>query len=363
MGINLQFDEDKRAGIQQAWSQWWTGELERPIVLMRGRSRRLPWDPTQLTKEFFLETSVDKILDHYQPRLENVRYYGDSLPTFGPYFGSGIATAFLGGNVEPRPEERTVWFQANEPTPFEDLHFTYDPDNVWWRRVVEITERAVERWGDRITICYAVLGGIIDLLGTFRRTQQLLYDLYEAPEEVIRLTKDITDVWVRYYEELTDIISEAGLGTTNYANLWSPGRTYMHESDFIYMISAEMFERFVLPNLDRCFRQMDHAFYHLDGKGAIRHLDMLLSLESLRGIQWVPGEGQPQASEWMSLLGRIRAAGKLCQVYVNPDGAREIVRELGGRGFCFVVSSPALLSPEEADGFLSVLAAEDANAV
>ena len=133
----------------------------------------------------------------------------------------------------------------------------------------------------------------------------------------------------------------------------------MHQSDFSYMISPKMFERFVLPDLAACFERMDHAFYHLDGKGQIPHLDMLLSLKDLAGIQWIPGAGQPQASKWLSLLKRIRDGGKLCQVFVSARGARTIVRELGGRGFALFIIALPPMSAAEAEDFLKVLATED----
>jgi 5-methyltetrahydrofolate--homocysteine methyltransferase len=103
------------------------------------------------------------------------------------------------------------------------------------------------------------------------------------------------------------------------------------------MISPSMFERYVMPDLAACCDALDHAFYHLDGKGQIPHLDMLLSLERLRGVQWIPGAGQPPPHEWLPLLKRIRDRGKLCQLYVSPRGAQAIVRELGRRGFAFYI--------------------------
>jgi 5-methyltetrahydrofolate--homocysteine methyltransferase len=123
------------------------------------------------------------------------------------------------------------------------------------------------------------------------------------------------------------------------------------------MISPHMFERFVLPDLAACCEKMDHAFYHLDGMGQIRHLDMLLSLERLHGIQWIPGEGQPPPEEWLPVLERIRERGKLCQLYVSPEGARTISRELGGRGFAFYILQP--MSQAEAESFLQVIEREE----
>jgi hypothetical protein len=129
------------------------------------------------------------------------------------------------------------------------------------------------------------------------------------------------------------------------------------------MISPEMFDTFLMPNLERCLRLTNHGFYHLDGKGAIPHLDRLLSLppESLRGIQWVPGAGQPGPQRWMPLLKRIKDCGKLCHISLSPEGALEIVRELGGKGFAFVVYPRKTMSAEDVDDYLALLAKEDSS--
>jgi hypothetical protein len=127
----------------------------------------------------------------------------------------------------------------------------------------------------------------------------------------------------------------------------------MLQSDFSAMISPQMFETFVLPDLAACCRNIEYAFYHLDGKGQINHLDHLLSLEDLRGIQWIPGEGQPPPSAWLPLLKRIMDAGKLCQLYVSAADARTIVRELGGGGFAFYITDT--MAADEADQFIGVL--------
>jgi len=95
---------------------------------------------------------------------------------------------------------------------------------------------------------------------------------------------------------------------------------------------------------------LDYAFYHLDGKGEIPHLDQLLALDRLRGIQWVPGAGAPDPEEWPELLKRIRDGGKLCQLYVSAEGALKIVRELGGKGFALYVMDQ--MSANEAQAFL-----------
>ncbi len=361
--IEIDFTEEDWARLERNWTAWWAGELDRPLVMIEGRephpdgsSPPLGWEKL-FASEFPLETPVESIVDHYQWHLERRRFYGDAWPRWWPNFGPGIIAGFVGARVKPEP--LTVWFEPAEESSIEELQPAYDAGNIWWQRVSSLTRAAVERWGDRVCVGHTDLGGNLDILASLRTTEQLLFDVSDAPEEVARLGGEITRLWLRYYEELHAIIQKSGRGTTPWAHVWSPGRCYMLQSDFSYMISPRMFERFVLPDLAACCDALDHGFYHLDGKGQIKHLDMLLSLERLHGIQWIPGDGQPPPEEWLPLLKRIRDGGKLCQLYVSPKGARTIVGELGGRGFALYIAG--ILSQDEAQALLRSLGASDAN--
>jgi hypothetical protein len=359
MDINLHFTERDWERTESDWTAWWVGELDRPLVMIEGLD---PLDVFEdLASNFPLDMPADAVINYYQARLEATRFYGDAWPRWWPNFGPGIVAGFLGAQVHSVPG--TVWF---EPAPvasggsIKDLYPAYDAASIWWQRVRDLTRAAVERWGDRVSVGHTDLGGKLDILASLCTTQRLLLDLYDAPGEVARLVGEITRLWLRYYDELYAIIQKAGRGTTPWATIWSPGRCYMLQSDFSYMISPQMFERFVLPDIAACCDGLDHGFYHLDGKGQIQHLGLLLSLERLRGIQWIPGDGQPPPEDWLPLLKRIRDAGKLCQLYVSPEGARTIVRELGGRGFALYITQQ--MRQADAGDFLRVLAAEDANA-
>ncbi len=328
MSINVRFSAEDWERIERDWSAWWAGELDRALVVIETPR---PTSALEFTTRYPLDVPVDDVLDDYQAQLEAKRFYGDAWPKWWPNFGPGFVAGFVGARVHPAAE--TVWFEPPDAGPISDLKPAFQPDNVWWIRVRDLTRRAVERWGNHVCVGHTDLGGNLDILASLRTTEQLLLDLSDAPDDVARLVGEITRLWLRYYDELHAIIRRAGRGTTPWAGIWSPGRCYMLQCDFAYMISPRMFERFVLPDLAACCDALDHAFYHLDGKGQIPHLDMLLSLKRLRGIQWIPGDGSPPPEEWLPLLARIRAAGKLCQLNVTAAGAIKIVRELGGRGF------------------------------
>ncbi|MFA5078147.1 MAG: hypothetical protein WC541_01525 [Dehalococcoidia bacterium] len=356
MGIKLNFDDDGWQEVEKNWSDWWEGRLDRPLVMIQTLDTTVNADPVEFNTEFMLHKPVAEYIGYYQKRLESIQYSGDAYPFWLPYLGPGIVSAFLGGPVKPSAEQLTVWFGNDRPVEYDELCLHYDENNPWWRRVLDTTAAALSTWGDKVVLGHTDMGGVMDILASFRTTQQLLYDLYECPEEVKRCCQDISMLWLRYYNEAYEIAGGTGKGVTFWAPLLCKGRGYMLQCDFSAMISPRMFETFVLEDLTNLCNSLDYAFYHLDGPGAVRHLEMLLSIKSLRGIQWVPGSGCPGHSNWLPLLKRIRDGGKLCQIYVSPRNALLIDKEIGGKGFVFYIVPEEPYTDEGLNEYFAVLA-------
>lgn len=358
----LNFTAEDWARIDRDYAAWWTGELTRPLVYLAATDPYTGPRPLNYFSNYPLDLPADAVVDRVAPALAATRYYADAYPYIWLNFGPGILAGFLGSQVNSVTEPaETVWFTPRQQTALTQLDFTFDPHNVWWQRVLDLARAFVARYGNTLQLGHTDLGGNLDVLASFRTTEQLLCDVIEQPAEVNRVAARLTELWLRYYDALDAVIRPACGGTSTWVPIRSTGKTYMLQSDFAYMISPRMFEQYVMPDIDACCAHLDHGFYHLDGKGQIAHLDLLLSLPRLRGIQWIPGDGQPAPDQWLDLLKRIRDSGKLCQVFVSPEGARRIVSTLGGRGFYFVIqhNGHGFRDPEVARAFLSVLAEED----
>lgn len=358
----LHFSEDDWACVARNTEAWWNGELDRPLVYLAVTAPTAPPHPFSYHSNYPLDMPAEAVVERYEPLLASARFYADAFPWVWVNFGPGIAAGFLGAQVNSVTDpSETVWFNPPRQVPASELNLAYDAENIWWKRVKDITRAFIDRYGRMLQVSHTDLGGNLDILASFLTTEQLLFDVAEQPGEVLRLVHQITNLWLRYYDELDAIIRPACRGTSSWTPIWTSGTTYMLQCDFSYMISPKMFERFVMPDLSAICDHLSHAFYHLDGKGEIPHLEHLLSLKRLRGIQWIPGDGQPSPDKWLDLLKRIRDGGKLCQVFVDPEGALRIVRNLGGKGFLLVVDGdrPEFYNPEEVQAFLRKLKEED----
>ena len=347
------FSETHWKKVEVDWTKWWNGELERPLISIES----VPEDSTvtlsnlypQLGK-FGFEENIQEILNDIEKKLMVIDYLGDAFPRWWPNFGPGSLAAVLGSELEF--VNNTTWFHSLINTNLGEINAKIDRNSPWWKRHQEFIEATAARWQDQLVIGNTDIGGNLDILASLRGSNLLLTDLIDQPDVVFNLLKGITDSWVDMFFSIEEKLSQNKLGRSYWAPIWAPGSTAMLQCDFSTMISAKMFGKFVMPDLFHCCEQIDYPFYHLDGRGAIRHLDSLLSIEKLKGIQWIPGAGEPPAEEWIPLLKRIREAGKLCQVFVSAQGAAKICQEIGGKGFLFCIGDARLPTPEE--GYLCI---------
>ena len=320
----IEFTQDDWQRIRETYAAWWAGELDRPLinVSVRGRDPGRPKPKLAIRgyiPQYGLDVPAEDIVDCRDYELSCRSYPGDAFPHFWPNFGAGVMGAYLGARLEPADE--TVWFHAPDGREIADIHFAYDADNVWFRRTKEITAAAMERWQGAVQVAMTDLGGNLDILSTFRPGQQLLLDLYDHPDEVKRLTWEAHELWFRYFDEFNAILQPANPGHTAWAAIFSAEPYYMLQCDFCYMISPEMFDEFVKPELAAACKRLVNPFYHLDGPGQLPHLDSLLAIEELKGVQWIPGAGAPDMAHWPQVYRKIRDAGKLIQVFVDNAAA------------------------------------------
>jgi 5-methyltetrahydrofolate--homocysteine methyltransferase len=341
--MNIAFTNNDWQRIEKDYTAWWKGELERPLIFIEGYKnadkavmKNAPYFPGHLP----LDIPIDEVVDRYSRKLECMRWYGDGFPFWWPNFGPGVVSAFAGlARMDVSTEHGTIWFEPHKIEELADLKISFDGTNPLWKHVKELTRCAAKRWAGKVCVGYPDFGGNLDILAVLRSTGNLLMDTMDEPDVLKKACQQVTKVWLQCFDEIHEV-TKPGHGHSSWGPIWAPGSTFMLQSDFAYMIAPEMFEEFVMPDLEACCEHIEYPFYHLDGKGQLPHLDLLCSMEKMRGIQWVPGSGVPPAVEWPDVLRKITDSGKLCQIYATPEEAVQFYKEYDGRGTQVWITSP-----------------------
>lgn len=322
----IHFTREQYETLRQTYRKWWAGELDRPIVPIVTWGHPSSDEPVSGPAFAFptaWDFSIDprQFIETHDAALRTHRWHGDAFPYFPTTsFGPGALAAFLG--CTPIGAQSTVWFKPpREDIPIEELHFEFDENNRNYRRAVNLFEAAMEKWHGSVVVGMVDMGGVMDVLQSFRGAENLLMDLYDSPDEVLRCVRELQEMWFLYYNKFNEIMAPEAEGYTDWYHMYGEKPGYILQSDFSYMIGPDMFDTFVAPELASSAARLTNAVYHMDGVGQIPHLDSLLAIDGIRGIQWVPGAGTPELENWDALLAKILASGKkLIARAQKPDG-------------------------------------------
>jgi 5-methyltetrahydrofolate--homocysteine methyltransferase len=240
-----------------------------------------------------------------------------------------IMTRYLGApNIYI--DHNTTWAQPVIDDWSRPPALTFDPDNEWWRRSEELLSAAVEMietQGYSAFVGLPDLNGPTEVLSGLRNPEKLAMDFYDQPEVIKPAIRKVQDAWFEAYRRSSAITSRSG-GYISWLRVWSERPMCDLQSDVSCLISKEMFDQYFLPFIAEQARTIERTIYHLDGPDAVRHLDSLLTIEELDGIQWVPGAGAARMSEWIYLLKRIQDRGKLLHISCDPDEVPLLCRKL-----------------------------------
>jgi hypothetical protein len=337
--MNLAYHDDWDRARRHIEAWWANDAIDRAAIQITAPRERpiSPDQPPPASPGTLLDRWLDAeyrvaAADH---GMRHTFFGGESLPLFWPNMGPGIAAAYLG--VEPAFAEDTVWFNQH-PGGWSDIVPRFDPDNPWWQATLNLLQVAVEASGGNFFVGMTDIGGMTDIEASLRGTCGLLVDLVDAPRDVKRVRDQLTSLWFRWYEEQERIVRRRLDGASCWLGVWAPGRTYNIQCDFSCMISPAHFDEFVAPELEALCAWLDYVTYHLDGPGALQHLERLLAMPRLHGIQWTPGAGQPSAASWLPMLEKIQKAGKILHLHDDIANVETICRELSPRGLMLSVS-------------------------
>ena len=254
----------------------------------------------------------------------------DMLPVANTQLGPGSLAAILGGVFEGG--EDTIWIHP-DPNYTDDINFNPNHPNYLLHK--DLLRSCKKKAQGHYYVGMPDLMEGMDVLAAIKGTDKVLLDTVMQPEVLEHQMQQINDIYFQVFDELYDIIREGDEMAFCYFSSWAPGKMSKLQSDISTMISVDDYRRFVQPFIREQCQKIDYTLYHLDGVGAMHHLDALLEIKELNAIQWTPGVGEPQGGspKWYDLYKKILAGGKsIMACWVTLDELRPLLDNIGGDG-------------------------------
>ncbi len=261
--------------------------------------------------------SVDYHMERLRTMVPEEPVLGDGIPNVTLDLGPVFFSALYGGEIVFGKD--TSWMKPFVTSYDQPLHMQM-AGNVYFDKMEELIKAALEQFAGLVNIGYPDLHPGLDCLACFRGSETLCFDLYEYPEELKRLSEQVTDDFERLFRHYHRLVTEHGQLSVSWISAPSPESMHIPSCDFSYMISPAQFEEFVLPVIQREVKMARRNVFHMDGPGVARHVDMICSVPEIQAVQWAPGAGETDpVTKWVPLLQTIRSYGKSVYVYVSPQ--------------------------------------------
>lgn len=336
--------QEKKKQLIDDSEAWWEHELERPIiqVTLSEPEKEIYTRGELLNMLYDFTLPIASVVAAYRQQYQTNTYLGDAFPNF--YMRStGVLGAYLGQSYKIDEQHGTIWFQELEGKELEDIQPTLEDSDQLYQRSLALIKGFQDSFGEDIAIGIANLGGMMDIVESMRGATNSLMDLYDDPKEVIRLNDAIFVAYKKAYEDMINLIDvNKTLGYSGWITLLSQKPYFISQCDFCCMVGSEQFDDFIYQTLKKEVSLIERSFYHLDGPGAVRHIERIIEC-GFKGIQWINGAGAAPLDDpcWDALYHKIHDAGLLLQVYCyNAEELRfidHLVNLLGTtKGLAFI---------------------------
>jgi len=337
--------------IMKRWEAFWNREiLDRPIVNIGVKSsKKVPYPKkthATLRERWF---DMEYQLECAEASIGSTEPAADNVPTWFPNLGPELCATLFGCELEF--SEFSSWSQPVCTNIRQVTDIKPNFDNPYWSWIRKATEASIQRGAGKWVTGLPDIHTTGDLLAALRDPQHLCLDMMDDIEGVRLACEYVTTFYPRILDDCYLQIAKAGNPSTSWTNSFHFGRSIVSQCDFICMISPEMLEEAILPSIRKENEYLERVVYHLDGPGALRHIDALLERGEIDVLQWVYGAGAGPASKWPQVYQKAQAKGKGVQVLCEDMAdARAIMQQIKPQGAWLCVGGQ--YTHEEIDAFL-----------
>ena len=350
----MMFGHNDFPAVQKIWDDFWEGKNREPVysITIPKNGKEIHPPPVYLS---WCNGDYQGTADALARWYESCEFYGSAIPYFYETFGPDTFSALLGADLSYTPPINDTSRGNSWAVPVlknlekTDIHF--DPDGKWWNNTAAFHDVLKKRLGDTVMITLPTFIAGLDALSALYSPEALCMALLDVPELVHHALDQINTAYTEIVKACSKLFEIEKYGSITRNGAYSSGIINFPQCDFSCMISPEMFEEFAMQSLRHEFSFMRGGEYHLDGPGALKHLDRLLQIPELDIIQWVPGAGEAKKQDWTDLYMRILKSGKGVVMKTHVDEAEALLKKYNSKKMYIIISG--IKSQMQAEDFLA----------
>ncbi|MEI6422559.1 MAG: hypothetical protein WCP55_10090 [Lentisphaerota bacterium] len=247
-------------------------------------------------------------------------FLGECMPCFSPDFGPDQYAAFFGAKLKFSEDSKsTNWADPIIEDWEKSLPLVFDDKNPTYQQLLEYTCKLAEDSRCKYLVGHIDKHSNADTLSALRGSERFCMDLYDFPEGIGKAMQDVRKAYKKIWDDIYKAGNMGGERGCCHYGIWHEKCFSVVQCDAICMIGKEHFREYVLPAIEEEVSYSEATYFHLDGTGALRHLDDILSIKNLGILQWQPGDGQKANFLWLDVLKKAQSAGKSVIVFGNAE--------------------------------------------
>jgi hypothetical protein len=334
------------AKAQARWDAFWDLQpMDRPCLAVtapRADRKTGPLPEVGCIEDKWMDPAY--LLAQSVKRLDENYLGGEAVPTSGHLMacstlGCGRHLQFHEGGISIRPAMSGM----DQPGAWQP-----GPADPWRARVEAIYNRLLDAAPGRFMVPYPVTYPPIDLLNMLRGNEAMLMDLAMVPEQCEQRLRELRELALENSDHFRQFVDsrQGDVGCVGWSGVWCRQFYLSAQADVAAMISPDMFERFVLPELDFFGEAYERLWFHTCGYK--QHLDMCLSRPYIRVIQYSPSLKEPtNGPAHLEFYRRVQQARRGLDLNVCPEHVEFLIRHLRPEGLFISTSAGTLAEADE----------------
>jgi len=354
MTPRLRLKNNEEEARERSRAFWHGKSLGRPGLIVHAKDKSfkpIEWKGAALSKKEADFNPEWHEWSCYNGLFSN-KYLAEAIPSVTVNFGSHLAMLAILAGADYEYDD-SAWIVPKDNVLEIDVP-KFDPNCELIKKLEDCFEKIIDVVEDKAAICPPIMLDAITTLSMMHTSEELCVSLVEESEKVKRLTQDMTTLNMDWFEHFYRFLGQRGYtDNTSWYSLLSEGRMDAMQCDFSVMLSADMYEEFVLPDLKRMSAYFENGIYHHDGVEQFRFIEKIASAPKMKVIQWNPVNWQNiPPEEHLHYYKQIKELGLSLYIFTKSvDDAVYLTKKLGPDGL--MLTLPMFECEEDANAAIS----------